>query len=166
MEIDASVAGSLTASLDTLTGRIGGLCDRLDRQARHELEVRQSANQWFRQVQFAGAITLTAGAGTLQDFQRFGCPQGYYWSVRRLTAQGFTAGTVTAYRDSTTGEPLMPFPVAAVNTIGKGEMVLAPMSQLVFGATGITGTVTVWGAADQFEQWLLPWYMGADRGEA
>ncbi|HXL59367.1 MAG TPA: hypothetical protein VN959_01620, partial [Mycobacterium sp.] len=84
----------------------------------------------------------------------------YIWGIRRLTANGFTAGTVTAYRNSSAGEPIMPFPVPAVNTIGRGELLLMPGDRIVWGATGITGTVSYWGVADCFESWYLPYYLG------
>ena len=158
VEADASAGVSLVASLTGLSRSIDGWCQRMDAAERFK---RRAADA-LRQVPFAGAITLSGGAGTLQDYARFGVPNGYYCSVRRLTAQGFTAGTVTAYIDGTSGEPVMPFSVAAVNTIGKGELLVHPLSQLVFGATGITGTVTIWGAADVFETWLLPFYIGAE----
>jgi hypothetical protein len=78
----------------------------------------------------------------------------------------FTAGSVNTYVDNTAGEPICPFPAAAVNTFGKGEQLMNPMSRIAVVATGITGTVQIWGAADQFETWLLPWYMGAQRDES
>jgi hypothetical protein len=157
---DLEFSASLQASISQLAATVGQLGARLDRQMMAERE----ANEAFRQVEFAGTITLTAGAGTLQDFNRFGCPSAYFWSIRRLTAQGFTAGTVTAYRDSTSGEPLCPFAAAAVNTFGKGELVVKSMSQIVWSAASITGTVSVWGVADQFYAAQFPWYMGVDRG--
>ena len=157
--LDLDFSGQLTASLNGLTTRIGQLCDYLDANR----GAIQRVNQAFRQVEFAGQVSLTAGAGTLLDSNRFGCPLGYMWSVRRLTAQGFTAGTVTVYRDNTAGEPLALFVGAAAivpQYYGKGDVVLKPMSQLAWGAAGITGTVSVWGVADQMESWLFPWYIG------
>jgi hypothetical protein len=85
---------------------------------------------------------------------------GFIWSIRRITAVGFSGGTVTAYRNSLTGEPVMPFAVAAVNTIGRGELLLMSGDRLVWQAMGITGTVTVYGVADCFESWFLPFYIG------
>ena len=158
-ELDVGFGAQLLASLDGLAVKVGGLCDRMDR----EQLARKRANEAIRPWWQAGQITLTAGAGTLQDFNRFGCPLGYKLSIRRITAYGFTAGTVIAYTDSVNGEPVMPFPSAAVNTAGKGELLLNAMSQLVWSATGITGTVNVWAAGDLMEEWLWPWYIGAQR---
>ena len=139
---------------------INRLCDRLDRQ---QMTRAARANEAYRQAEFSGTVTLASGAGTLQDFNRFGCPQGYTWSVRRLAAAGFTAGTLTAYKDATAGEPVAVFVGAAAivpQYYGKGDLVIKSMSQLVWSATGITGTVQLWGAADQIESWLLPSYIG------
>lgn len=158
-ELDIGVGAQLIASVDGLTARVGGLCDRLDREQKARARANEAIRRWWQ----AGTVTLTAGAGTLMDFNRWGCPQGYTLCIRRLTAQGFTAGTVTAYADSAAGEPVMPFPAAAVNMIGKGELVLASMSQIVWSATGITGAVNVWAYGDLMESWLWPWYIGAQR---
>jgi len=155
----------MTAELDmnaSLHAAVTGLSGRLDR-----LHARMArACESFRRLEFGGAVPLTAGAGTLQDFDRFGCPSGYMWSIRRLAVSGFTAGQVTAYRDGTAGEPLWTLlaPASgsiAVDTFGKGHIMLKSMSQIVWSAASITGTVTVYGAADQFYAADLPWYMGA-----
>jgi hypothetical protein len=149
---DPGIEVDWSLSLRAAAGALERDRDRQEQLTRH-------AANGFTQVEFGGAITLTAGAGTLQDPGRFGCPQGYIWSIRRLTTQGFTAGTVIAYRDSIVGEPLMPFPVPSVNTFGKGEIILKRMSQIVWNATGIVGSVQIWGAVDQIESWMFPWYM-------
>lgn len=114
----------------------------------------------IRRVTFAGTITLAAGAGTDDQPDKLQAKTGYIWGIRRITANGFTAGTVTAYRNSAIGEPVMPFTVAAVNTLGRGELLLMPNDRLVWGATGITGTVSYWGEADCLESWYLPYYIG------
>jgi hypothetical protein len=104
----------------------------------------------------------SAGYAVLRRSSQLGPPQGFYWSVRRLTAYGFTAGTVTATLNSRTGEPLIPWPQEGVFTFGKGELLLHPGSQMVFStlASGLTGTVQIYGAADVFESWYLPYYIG------
>lgn len=147
--IDAEVTARLCASLDRLT-------ERMDRRA----ALQQLAMQAMRQVPFYGSITLSGGAGTDDQPDKLQPKTGYVWSIRRITAQGYSAGTVTAYLNSTNGEPVMPFPAAAVNTLGRGELLVQSGERLVWGATGITGTVTYWGRADCMEQWLLPFYLG------
>jgi hypothetical protein len=104
-------------------------------------------------------ITLTAGAGTLQLNDMLAPKAGYMWSLRRITANGFSAGTVTAYKDASGGEILFTFPSAGTYTFGRGEMLLDQNSPVVFVAAGITGTVQIAGAADNFERWLLPEYL-------
>jgi hypothetical protein len=147
LEIDFSA--QIAASLD-------GIAAALTR----EQQWRQRQMQVIRQIPFAGAITLAGGAGTDDQPDKLQAKTGYIWGIRRLTANGFTAGTVTAYRNSSVGEPIMPFPVPAVNTIGRGELLLMPGDRIVWGATGITGTVSYWGVADCFESWYLPYYLG------
>jgi hypothetical protein len=157
IEIDGGV--SLQASLNGLTAAVSGMCQRLDR----EWQFRQRANDAFRVVPFIINVPLVSGAATLNPTQA-GPDAGYYWSIRKLSAVGFTAGTVSTYVDNTGGEPIVPFTVSAVNTFGKGEQLLHPNSNIAVVASGITGTVQLWGQADQFESWLLPWYAGTVRG--
>src|SRR5208337_1293443 len=85
---------------------------------------------------------------------------GYYWSVRRLTLTGWSAGACTVYKNFNGGEPLAPFPVPAVYTFGRGEMLLNPDDRLVVVAAGITGQVNIWAVADCFEAWYLTEYIG------
>ena len=147
--IDVEASLRLCASLD-------GMAARMDR----DQAWRDRIGRALTRVYFAGSITLSGGAGTDDQPDKLQAKTGYIWSVRRLTAQGFTAGTVTAYRNSSVGEPLLPFPAAAVNTLGKGQILLMPNDRIVWGATSITGTVSYYGEADCIEQWYLPYYLG------
>ena len=147
--IDLDVSARICASLD-------GVAVRMDR----ENAWRQKIAGTLSQVYFAGQVTISGGAGTSAgDRDKLQAKPGYIWGVRRLTVQGFSAGSVTAYRNDINGEPVMPFPSPAVNTIGRGELLLMPMDTIVWSATGITGTVTYWGVADCFESWYLPFYL-------
>lgn len=144
--------------------QLGRIADRLDRESRWRERIAQAVTQ----LDFAigDSIPLTAGAGTLDLADKFAAKTGYMWSVRRLTARGWIAGTATAYRNSTNGEPVAPWPDpggsagGAVFTFGRGELLLKPGDRLIFSATGITGSVNVWGVADCFESWYLPFYIG------
>lgn len=151
IELDLSVR--LAASLDGVTAA-------LDREARW----RQRCAQAIQQVPFAGMITISGSTGSAtRNRDKEQAKTGYVWSIRRITAYGWSAGTVTAYRNDVNGEPVMPFPVPAVNTLGRGELMLMPGDALVWDATGITLTGTVlqyWGVADCFESWYLPFYIG------
>ena len=151
LELDLSVR--LAASLDGVTAA-------MDRESRW----RQRVAQALIQVPFAGSIPISGGTGSSTHARdKLQAKTGYVWGIRRITAQGFSAGTVTAYRNDVLGEPVMPFPVPAVNTIGRGEIMLMPGDALVWNATGITaaaGFVQYWGVADCFESWFLPFYLG------
>jgi hypothetical protein len=147
LELDFSAR--VCASLD-------GMAAALDRESAWRRKVAGAI--W--QVPFAGSITLSGGAGSYDQPDQLQAKTGYMWSIRRLTVQGFTAGSVTAYYNSTSGEPLCPYPVPAVNTFGRGEELLNPGERIVWSATGITGTVSFWGRADCFESWYLPFYIG------
>jgi hypothetical protein len=148
LQVDFSAR--VAASLDGVTAA-------LDRESRW----RQRCAQAIVQIPFGGMISLSGGSGAsthARDKEQ--AKTGYIWSIRRITANGWTAGQVTAYRNSILGEPVMPFPVPAVNTIGRGELLLMPGDALEWNATGITGTVQYWGVADCFESWYLPFYIG------
>lgn len=151
--IDVEVTARLCASLDGYTAALN-----------RDWAFRQRAATALTQVPFAGSITLSGGAGTDDQPDKLTAKTGYVWAVRRITANGWTAGSVTAYRNSSLGEPVMPFPTPAVNTIGRSELLLMPGDRLVWGATGITGTVSYWGTADCMESWLLPFYLGHPLG--
>lgn len=159
VEADAGFSLNLIASLNGLTAALGEFNGRLGREA----DLRQRAAQAFRQVPFIINVPLTAGAATINPVANSGPDVGYYWSIRKLAAVSFTAGTVNTYIDNTGGEPIVPFPQAGVFTFGKMEQLLNPGSNIAVVAAGITGTVQIWGKADQFESWLLPWYAGAQR---
>lgn len=112
--------------------------------------------------------------GVLAPSDLTGPMTGQYWSVRRLVAYGYSAGTVTVYRNATitgtgssaaaVGEQLFTFPQAGTYTFGRGEILLRPDDFLVLVATGVTltsgqGGITIYGDADCFSSWLLPDYI-------
>lgn len=138
----------------SLVAAIGGLTQALKQEAhwrRRQMEV-------IRQVPIVTG-QLTSGIAYDQPDQ-LQAKTGFMWSVRRLTCQGFTAGTVTTYRNSTAGEVIAPFPNAASFTYGRGEILLNPGDKMIFLAAGLTGTAQVYGSADCFEEWYLPFYLG------
>lgn len=120
-------------------------------------------------------IPITSGAGVLYPTDQLGPMTGEYWSVRRLVTYGYSAGTVTVYRNAVVtgtgsdaaavGEQLFTFPQSGTYTFGRAEILLRPDDFLVLVATGITlasgqSGVTVYGDADRFPSWLLPEYIG------
>lgn len=149
MTAGLDIQASLSASISSLTAAMA-----------REQAWREKITRGLTQIPFAGSVAISGGNGTYDQADQLQAKAGFIWSIRRLTVQGFSAGTVTAYRNSTSGEPILPFPVPAVNTIGKGELLLMPNDRLVWLAAGISGTVTFWGVADCFESWYLPFYIG------
>jgi hypothetical protein len=120
----------------------------------------------LQQVPLNPPLLVPSGSssGTLQMADLLSPKAGFYWSLRRLAGWGFTAGTITVYKNAPGGEVLFVFPAAGTYTFGRGELILEPNSQLVFAATGVTVTAgapgaQVGGAADCFPTHLLPGYL-------
>jgi hypothetical protein len=109
------------------------------------------------QVPFASAMLISAGSGTLDIGGQFEPSAGLIWSVRRLAASGFTAGTVNTLIDNI--EPVAPFAQAGVSFFPPGGLLIEHGHRLVFSASGITGPVNIWGRADQFPYWYLSEYL-------
>jgi hypothetical protein len=113
-----------------------------------------------RQVPLFMPVPLSSGAGTFTGLIGVqGPPAGWYWSIRRLTAQGYTAGAVNICENSANGEVLVPFAQAGTFTFGRGEILLNPQSYLVVVASGINFNVTVFGKADAVPDWHLTRYL-------
>lgn len=131
------------------------LGDKLDRE-HHWREKKAHAvyQQPFDPMQ---VVLDSSGDGTLDEPSRMGPNRGFMWSVRRLTLSGWSAGTVTVYLDNM--EPI-PVPQPGMYTFGRGELLLTTGQRLVIAVTGITGYVQFNGAADVFETWYLPHYIG------
>lgn len=152
---------------------------QMSRQARPATEDRARARlfEQLHQVPIGAVqVPLTAGAGAYQMADLLSPKAGYMWGVRRITASGYTAGSVVVYKNGAVvggaytggGEPIAPFAAAATLTIGRGEAILDQNDQLIIVCTGITlaagfAGVQINGAADCFERWLLPDYMGIGR---
>jgi hypothetical protein len=158
--LSLDLTAQLAVSLDNLAGAI----DRDMRARQRQMEV-------IRQIPFAGAIGIAGGVGVYDQPDALQAKTGYIWDIRRLTVNGFSAGTVTAYRNGAMnpatglnpGEVLVPYPAAAVNTFAKASMLLMPGDRVCFGATGITAAtsqVQFWGVASCFQEWYLPYYLG------
>jgi len=138
-----------------LVAAIGSVAAMMQRQE----QANQQRIQAIRQIPIT-ANQITQSAGIIDQPDLLAVKTGYYWGIRRLTFSGFTAGTAVVYRNSVSGEPLVPIPSAGVFTFGRAEMLLNPGDRLVVAATGLTGYLQMNGAADCFEQWYLPYYIG------
>jgi hypothetical protein len=149
-ELEIDIGAQLVASLDNLTTAL-----------RKENAWRQRQAQVIRQVPIKPP--QANAAGVIDVPQAMSAPTGYYWGIRRLTLSGFTAGSAVIYLNglggATVGEPI-PFDQAGMFTFGRGELLLHPGDRLVVNATGTNGYVQLDGAADCFEQWYLPYYLG------
>lgn len=150
-------AAGLAASLDITLGKLAGkIDDYLSRQPRPG-----EMWQYLRPVPILpGSIPLAAGAGTLDAPGLLGPRDGFWWDVRRLSAWGFTAGTVNVYLNDATGSGEL---VAAYTSAGQftwsAHLLLGPLDRLVAVASGITGTVTLAGQAIEVSAQKLPDYL-------
>lgn len=156
MTADTDVGVQVGASLDLLLGKVGELVDKIDRRE-------QRMQQLWQDVHpvpiLPGAIPLVAGAGTLANFQDTCGPHDpYWWDVTRLTAYGFTVGTVTAFLNDPNGEQIASTTVPGQFT-WSGNLLLGPRDHLVFTATGVTGNVLIAGQAIEVASWILPEYI-------
>ena len=161
IEAGAEFGARILASLDGLAGEL-----RADRERRARA-ARMYAAAHIVPI-MPGQIPLTAGAGTLDQGGAglLGPMRGYYWTVKRLTAAGFTAGTVSMYINGAPAAldaaPDVSWPEAGMYTFGNGELLLNPQDRLIFVASGITGIVLVKGSAIQFPEELLPRFLGLE----
>lgn len=138
------VNGSL--SLEAGLGRLAGALERREKRDRelwmniHTVPIR------------TGALTALVSASGVVDFpDQLGPHDGYYWDVGRLSAWGWTAGTVTVYLNDSSGngEPLAVFNAPGQYTWGKKQLPLAPRDRMVVVATGVTGSVFIAGSATE-----------------
>lgn len=117
-------------------------------------------------------VPISAGSGVFQMNDLLMPKAGYMWSVRALTASGYSAGSVIVYKGGMVvggaytggGDPRAPFAAAATSTFGRGEFLLDQGDALIVVCTSITLNanqpgVQINGAADCFERWLLPEYL-------
>jgi hypothetical protein len=88
-------------------------------------------------------IQLTAGAGVLDQPRLLGPPLGWTWQLDGIGAQGFTAGSVNTFVNSTVGKSIAPFTAAGV-FYQRHFQFLRYGQRLIFQASGITGTAAVW----------------------
>ena len=108
-----------------------------------------------------GAIPLVVGAGTLLQSNLYGPELPYWWDVRSVRVWGFTAGTVTVYRNNPaalSGEQFGSTSVPGEFT-WSGQLFLSPQDTLVFGATGVTGSVFMAMQAIEVVSAWLPEYL-------
>ena len=155
---EGSPGDGFAGLLADLTVAVGSLREQMtDRPVKPKIPWDACHPVWF-----TGSIPLTAGAGTLLQSNLYGPELPYWWDVRSVRVWGFTAGTVTVYRNNPaalSGEQFGSTTVPGEFT-WSAQTLLSPQDSLVFGATGITGSVFVAGQAIEVAAaWLAEYLM-------
>jgi hypothetical protein len=145
------VVTGILARLDLLLGRM-----EQDSQPRET----QPRTPWqaCHPVPIQGQITISGGAGTLDVPDLYGPHDSFWWDLRQLAVWGFTAGTVTVFRNSASGPQIASTTVPGEFT-WSAQHLLGPRDRLIFVASGITGVVNVDGQAIEIETAWLPDYL-------
>ena len=126
--------------LANIHATVGLLAPRLDNIERSLTEGPKPTIPWhaIHDVWVPGALTAS---GTVDYADMFGPKDGYHWDLRKVNAWGFTAGTLTIYRNSTDGEQLAQVATAGTPATFSGNTFLGPRDRLIFVAASITGNV-------------------------
>lgn len=165
--------GLAAAGLAAISVRFGQAAASLESAGPEGRKARLAAEMYQTPIA-PQQIPVTGSAGLLASGDQMGPMTGYYWSVRRIVTYGYSAGSVTVYRNAVAtgfganaaaiGEQLITFPQAGTYTFGRGEILLRPDDNMMLVAAGVTlaagqGGITVYGDADCFPSWLLSSYL-------
>lgn len=153
-EITQRLAGAKANAAATLEVSLGRVAAALEKQERRN----ERLYQLLHLAPITGAMILAGGAGTLDQADRYGPKDGYLWDLRRVTVSGFTAGTVTMYRNDTNGAQLAQWTTPGEWTWSTAQW-LKMRDRLIWVATGITGTVVIDGEAIEVSNQVLPEYL-------
>jgi hypothetical protein len=126
--------------LGALSASINGLSAQIQQERTHRERLTQALHPFVVSQQ---AITLSAGAGTLDQPNLLGPRTGKFWDLRRISCTGFSAGTVTVYLSQPSADVLSVFSTAGVLLLGKAHIILGGNDRLYFSAASITGSVTI-----------------------
>jgi hypothetical protein len=156
--VDSSGAGGLSgqleATLDVTVGRLAAVVDRLMQREQEFVQLWQDLH-----IVPIWAQPIAGSAGTSDQADKLGPKDGYWWDLRRLSAWGFTAGTVTVTLNDVNGEQVALFPQAG-QWSWSGNLFLGPRDRLVIVTTGITGgPVQIQGQAVEISTQQLPNYL-------
>jgi hypothetical protein len=143
--------GAQAAVGGTLEVVLGRVAKALDRQTQRDQRLSQLVNV----VPIVGALN---GNGTLDYADRYGPTDGFLWDVRRITVSGFSAGTVTVYKNDVNSTALWVFPSVG-EKLWSSQQWLRARDRLIFVAAGITGNVQVDGNAHLVSEQLLAEYI-------
>lgn len=118
----------------------------------HELDM------WRRTAVVQTPIIAQASAnGTIDNPSQLSPNVNRCWSIRRLSARGFTAGTVDIFLNEM--DYCATFSAAGVQYFARGVILLQPTDRLTLSVTGLTGSVILSGVADNFEVAFLSEYL-------
>jgi hypothetical protein len=153
-ELDPAVSGELTGTLAELVLAIGKLGGRLDKPLSRPRIPWEACHP----IGPIGALNLSAGAATLDQPDLLGPHDPYWWDLRRWSAWGFTAGTVSLFKNGATATQLGSLS-APGNVTWSAQELLAPRDRLVIVAAGITGSVQWEVRGIEVESVWLPEYL-------
>jgi hypothetical protein len=108
-----------------------------------------------------GPIGALSASGTFDTPDVLGPHDPYWWDLRRWSAWGFTAGTVTLFKNATPalGGTQIGSLSAPGNVTWSTQELLAPRDRLIITGTGITGNVQFEVRAIEVESRWLPEYL-------
>jgi hypothetical protein len=145
--------GAQAAVSGTLEVVLGRVAKALDRQAQRDMRLSQLVNV----VPIMGALP---GNGTLDYPDRYGPTDGFLWDVRRITVSGFSAGTVTLFKNDVNSTQLYQWATTTpTEKTWSSQLWLRARDRLIFVAAGITGTVQLDGNAHLVSEQLLAEYI-------
>jgi len=152
------------ASLEITLGKLAATLGRAEQRE----QARRLRYSSLHTIPITGP-PLAAGlaAGAISSPETFGPHDGFIWHLTRLTANGFTAGSVTAYIGESGASGTVPNYQNALVTwnsagtyfFGGVSTILLPHDRLIFYCSGITGTVLIGGQAIEMVSELLPEYL-------
>ena len=158
-ELEPAVGGhgELTGALAELVLKLGQFTDQAEHAAHARVNPRVPWES-CHPIGPIGALTLTAGAATLDQPDLLGPHDPYWWDLRRWSAWGFTAGTVNLFKNGATGTQLGSLSSPG-NVTWSSQEILAPRDRLVIVAAGITGAVQWEIRGVEVESRWLPEYL-------
>ena len=144
-------------SLASVHATVGLLAPKIDAMASAAESGPAPTIPW-RAIHYVWVPGALSASGTVDYPDVWGPKDGYHWDVRRISAWGFTAGTITIYRNSASGEQLGVFTSTGSYTFS-GNAFLGPRDRLIFVAASITGNVQIAMTAVEVETAWWPVYL-------
>jgi hypothetical protein len=124
-----------------LAAQLGAAVGGLAAEMRATRERRERLNQMIMPLNID--LQAIPASGVLDVPNLLGPLQGWTWQLDAMGAQGFTAGTIGVFENSTAGLELFTFPSAGT-FYQRHFRYLRYGQRLIFQATGITGSPAIW----------------------